>query len=424
MLSDLTLLKLFFNNTFLYAKYKDVVNKDALTRQGQIIFEDIGTYYELYKDAIIDPARFAEWFLHVQHSNLTDVKSQLYLSLFEQLDKTLIDTDNDDKYLQNVLASLEEEHIKQTIRDKLDQEKVNWEEITQLSTDISFSATDINKWEHAYVSNEYTEIMRKTDRTGGLHWRLQSLEKSIGPIIKGDFIVVAAEVETGKTSFLASEISYMAEQLTEGTIVWFCNEQECGRVQDRIWTSALKIPKEELDKSPIETQEAYIKAMHGDLNRIKLFDATRMTVRDMRACCLHFNPKLIIIDMLDKIPLDSKKATETLQLLNLYIQIRALAKDFCPVIGTSQCDGTSSWRDKNTGEIVYQRYITMKQLRESKVNKQGEAEAIITIGKDEEYPMTRYIHVAKNKLPGTGDSVNRYIKSECKFYGELSLFID
>jgi replicative DNA helicase len=50
----------------------------------------------------------------------------------------------------------------------------------------------------------------------------------LGSLRKGDFGFVFARPETGKTTFLASEISFMAEQLSDddGPSLWINNEEQ------------------------------------------------------------------------------------------------------------------------------------------------------------------------------------------------------
>jgi len=58
----------------------------------------------------------------------------------------------------------------------------------------------------------------------GLEWRLEELNLSLGPVNKGDLVLVAARPEVGKTTFLTSEISYMLSQ-TEGDVLWFAKRR-------------------------------------------------------------------------------------------------------------------------------------------------------------------------------------------------------
>lgn len=65
------------------------------------------------------------------------------------------------------------------------------------------------------------EVLQGIDRrTGGLRWRLRQLDASLGGLQRGDFGFIFARSETGKTTFLVSEISHFATQ-TEAPVIWF-----------------------------------------------------------------------------------------------------------------------------------------------------------------------------------------------------------
>jgi replicative DNA helicase len=77
-----------------------------------------------------------------------------------------------------------------------------------------------------------------------------------------------------------------------------------------------------------------------------------------------------------------------------------MAKTYGVVIAVSQIDATGEGQE----------YLTMNQLRGSKTDKAGEADAIITIGRsnDPAKRHSRFIHVPKNKLLGGPHSREEY----------------
>ena len=72
--------------------------------------------------------------------------------------------------------------------------------------------------------------------SAGFTWRLNELNKSAGPLRIGDFAVVAARPETGKTTFIASELTHFATQLKDDIrpIVWVNNEERSSKVMSRV----------------------------------------------------------------------------------------------------------------------------------------------------------------------------------------------
>lgn len=228
---------------------------------------------------------------------------------------------------------------------------------------------------------------------------------------------------THNTKFLVSEVAHMAQQITDGSVLWFNNEGPEDRIQSQLLCAVLD-RNEDIIKENLElAQQRYAEKMNGDVDRIKIFDAVGYNPAMIREKAEKYNAKLIVIDMLDHLVLPGgSKTQEVIRLKNLYRDIRDISKDFCPVLGSSQCDGTVTWTDRTTGDAKFQHYIGMHQLDFSRSAKQAAAEFIITIGRDPEYPMTRYIHVPKNKLSGDGSGLSRNIKSEVSFNGERSIY--
>jgi hypothetical protein len=129
-------------------------------------------------------------------------------------------------------------------------------------------------------------------------------------------------------------------------------------------------------------------------------DSGIKSVSKISALFNEYKPALIIFDQLDKVHGFSTEARDDLRIGKLYEWARDLAKEHCPVIAISQVDGSGE------GE----KWIQMNQLRGSKTDKIGEADAIITIGKSNEPGLDyqRYLHVPKNKLFGGDDTLEAH----------------
>ena len=421
MISDLTLIKLFFSGIDVYQNYSPFIRTEALSREAQMILKDIGVFYGQFTDQTeIDPDRFVTWFNQVQHPELTETQSQLYAELFRRVSEQ--ELEQSDEYIQGILTHFKTEDFKARITSYL--EKKDWdpehlkELVEQYQKEVQIDAMG------EFEENSLGMMLAKETRHEGLQWRLNSLRKSIGPIIAGDFGVVAAYVETGKSSWLASEVAHFAHQVTEGDVLWFNNEQTNDRVQKRIWCAALGVSEATLASDPNLYTQLYTQYMNGDINRVKVFDCYDMSVNDIRKKMDKYNPKLVVIDMIDHLKGggDDKNA-DWRRLQKLYYETRRLAR-VCPVLGASQCNSSVTWMDYETQTTKFQHYISMKQLAGSGQGKQEAMDFMITIGKDEAYPKTRYLHVCKNKLPGDGNSQHRYIKSECVFDEQTARYTD
>src|SRR5690606_23488588 len=91
-------------------------------------------------------------------------------------------------------------------------------------------------WENTPID----ELLQEDANDEGVKWRLQVLNDYMRPLRGGDFIVVAARPDQGKTTMLTSEVSYMAPQIPEErNILWVCNEGKASTIVKRLYQSAI-----------------------------------------------------------------------------------------------------------------------------------------------------------------------------------------
>jgi replicative DNA helicase len=242
------------------------------------------------------------------------------------------------------------------------------------------------------VNMDLHEIYESQIQTPGLRWRLDWLNKSLGSLRKGDFGFIFARPETGKTTFLASEMTHMVSQ-TDGDILWFNNEEQGKKVAVRCFQALFGVTNKELfDEKEINADEYRQKV--GD--RIKIYDyEDSSSIKRIEQVIQSTNPSLIIFDQIDKVK-GFKNERHDLQLKALYQWAREVAKTYAPVIAVSQAGGTGE------GKI----WLTMDDVDSSKTAKQGEADWILGIGKEQDNTSNqRFLNISKNKLLGDEDTL-------------------
>lgn len=267
--------------------------------------------------------------------------------------------------------------------------------------------------EDTFITENLEDLYVHQVKTQGLRWRLQSLNRSLGSLRKGDFGFVFARPETGKTTFLASEVSSMVNQ-TEHPIVWFNNEEQGEKVMLRIYQATLGLPLEQLLSNIKANQKEFLKLTKGN---IKIYDNAIITEKDVIRVCESLSPSLIIFDQIDKIGgFDADR--EDLKLGAIYQWARELAKTYAPVVGICQADGSGEG----------QKWLTMANVSNAKTSKQAEADWILGIGKQNEPGMefVRHFHISKNKLFGDEDTDAslRHGKWDVKIKPEIARYED
>tara|TARA_Y100000389_G_C17460104_1_gene521046 strand:+ start:1021 stop:2256 length:1236 start_codon:yes stop_codon:yes gene_type:complete len=242
------------------------------------------------------------------------------------------------------------------------------------------------------VNMDLHEIYESQIQTPGLRWRLDWLNKSLGSLRKGDFGFIFARPETGKTTFLASEMTHMVSQ-TDGDILWFNNEEQGKKVAVRCFQALFGLTNKELFDDRENNANEYKQKVGS---RIKIYDyEDSSSTSRIESIIKETNPSLIIFDQIDKVR-GFKSDRYDLELKKLYQWAREMAKIHAPVIAVSQAGGTGE------GKV----WLTMDDVDSSKTAKQGEADWILGIGKEQDNTSNmRYLNISKNKLLGDEDTL-------------------
>lgn len=283
------------------------------------------------------------------------------------------------------------------------------EALKQKDTGDAYKDSDLTD----FIDQDLGKLVDECVGIPGLRWSLGSLNKNLGSLRKGDFGFIFARPETGKTTFLASEITHMASQAAQ-PILWINNEEASRKVMLRCYQAALGVDMVTLLRDIDGNQKRYHAITKSN---IRLKDAVSVHWRQIEKICKELNPSLIVFDQIDKIKgFDSDR--EDLRLGAIYIWARELAKTYAPVIGVCQSDGSGEG----------QKWLTMGNVANAKTSKQAEADWILGIGKvpDNGYEALRYLHLSKNKLSGDSDSdpKARHAKWECLIQPDTAKYID
>lgn len=241
------------------------------------------------------------------------------------------------------------------------------------------------------------QLLLEDENQTGLRWRLKCLNETMRPLRGGDGLIVAARPDKGKTTFMTSEMTFMAPQLEpDKNIVWLNNEGMSKTIVKRLYQSALGLPMKdivELNKQG-KLKRMYEKAI-GRLDRIRVFDIHGMHVGQVEAIIEQSSPGLIVYDMIDNIRGFGAEQRTDLQLEKMYQWARERAVKYDAVsIATSQISADGD------GE----QYPGMSNLKDSKTGKQGACDAILMIGASNDAALahSRFLSTPKNKLRRDG----------------------
>lgn len=384
-----------------YIKYYNIIlNSNKNNKYITKLLYVIKDLYSKYNKEQIDLLELQAAF-HTSYPVLNSEEASYFEQFFDSVAKANPDPSIVDDLFNTFYQQALAEQIALTAVE-VSQGKRKYQELVDLTNTIDSAVPEV---ENPFISTSITEIHNEKISTPGLRWRLQTLNRSIGPLRRGNFGFIAARPEVGKTTFLASEITCMGTQ-TDGNVLWVNNEQPGGDVIWRCHSALLGANSEELRNDLVGAERRWAESFGS---RLKFIDNPTITKTQIESICKEYEPKLIVFDQLDKVRgFDAERYD--LKMKAVYQWARELSKQYGPVIGVCQAGGTAEGK----------RYLDMNDIDSSHTAKQGEADWIIGIGKDTNagYEKMRYLSILKNKLSGDADT------EPALRHGKLEVIID
>jgi replicative DNA helicase len=380
------------------------------------LLADFGQFFRELPDANrIEHGPFLTWYRGFRHPTMKDESFALYAAV---ITKSMDDVS--EELEAGLMARLVAADTASRVTSLLEKWN-NGDEVDlyrELRSNVERYEQQVDrKVRNPQVLDPIEDLLKDEENDSGLHWRLPCLNRHIKPLRGGDFVVIAARPDKGKTTFCSSELTFMSKQVDEvypgegRSILWFNNEGPGRKIITRNFQSALGCTTEDLVKlsnTPADAEFAkyktqvrqqYAAALGGRPGVLRVFDVHDMWNHEVEDIMLKYKPALVLFDMVDNIKFGGEannNGARTDQLLEAMYQWARLmgVKHDCAVLATSQIsadgDGLS--------------YPTLPMLKDSKTGKQGAADVIITIGalNDPVLENSRYIGTTKNKLVRTG----------------------
>ena len=405
------IIKLFCDDRSYYNNYYKYINLNYIKNNFSNIYKlflIVHQYYEANQSHALSKLDFE---LAYHSSYLLEDSERNELS--DTLDRILaldVNVDNTVGYLN--------EHKKRCVAGELAKVALDVEDGSAELSDLldkvkEFEADDITEDAANTVNMDLSELYDTAIATPGLRWRLDWLNKSLGSLRKGDFGFIFARPETGKTTFLASEMTHMVTQ-TDGDILWFNNEEQGKKVAIRCYQALFGVDSETLFSNVDRYKEEYHELIGS---KIKIYDyEDSSSYKRIESIIKEVNPALIIFDQIDKIK-GFKNERYDLELKKIYQWAREIAKSYAPVIAVSQAGGTAE------GKV----WLTMDDVDSSKTAKQGEADWILGIGKEQDNTSNmRFLNISKNKLIGDKDTLPdlRHGNKQCMIKPNIARYED
>lgn len=401
----------------LYQRIKPHIKSHTFSDEMNVLLKEVDTWYEDSADPVSWDTLLTSMLVHRKTS--AD-EADLYRSIVEAV------ADEELSSIESATKDILNHYIKMDYATRIIDTAMR---VADGST--AHSLDDVLKSINEYHSEvkaavDKTEVFASTDisvtletvASDGLEWRLEPLNISLGPLRQGDFIIIAARPETGKTTMMASELSHFGGQIKDDRpIIWVNNEESSDKVFLRVVQAALGCTMHSIMSDTAKAMADYARLV-GNKDRILVLnkDSKRNNVNYLTGLFNELNPAVIVFDQLDKVHGFNRESRDDLRLGKLYEWAREQTERSA-VLAVSQVNGSGEG----------QRWIFQDQLRGSTTDKAGEADAIVTIGKvngDHSLINSRFIHVPKNKLYGgpRSDEAHRHGFFEAEITPEIARY--
>jgi replicative DNA helicase len=263
------------------------------------------------------------------------------------------------------------------------------------------------------TTKDISELLKMTGDDQRWKFNIETLSRHVYGIGPGEFGIVFATPETGKSAFVVSICSGPGGFCEQGAkVLYLGNEEDTRRTMLRAIQSWSGLNRLEIAQDPRKAADRFTAIR----DRIDMKDTQDWSLDDAEAYIEKMKPDVVVIDQGDKIHINGNFAASHEKLRELYRRFRELAKRYnCALLVVSQASADAKGKTR----------LSPFEMEGSKIGKFAESDLIIGIGKmesndveDTETDFTRYLTVGKNKLSGWHGTIVCQIQPEISRYVE------
>ena len=382
-----------------YDNYICYVDLNRILPETQCLLEDYKLYYELYTEhPQIDFETFLTQFSSNWHRNdMTQEDANMYRDAIIRI------KDSDPVEAESSLLGLVNKQFLDQVN-KIGEKEFTSDDIRSLLDKYELKVAGILKeFDNDCMTSDEVDF-DSIDKSLGVPYYLDPLQDALGGMVNGSSVIVNAASGLGKTAFIIGQavhtIKWARKKKINRPVLIFTTEGTRSETFGRVWSNLYqdKFPggyaevlrnKEKIQKHFRET---------GLRDLLYVFTGNSVGIQYVRMKIKKYKPVLVILDMAAHIATtDSKSMSDTKLLENFFNGLRRMSADNCPIISTVQAGAGAKWWDKDLQKYLYKQWPTDDDIYGSRTAVQGSAETIITIGRDNEHPFTRYIQTTKKK---------------------------
>ncbi len=415
---DLTILRL-LKHRDRYELYHRAVPKAVLEPHTRIILDDFGKFFAESEAKVADGDGFLSWFL-LAHPKLKPEPKALLTGIIKNAQANV-----PEGVEQGILARLEDARQAAALTSLL--EKYNAGEevsvmrvVQQLAESVPMDRADLPE-----ADFNIDRMLDDEQNDWGFHWPQDAINQSMRSLRPGDFGIIGARVDIGKSSKIAHAVAHWAPQVDqlfpgeERTIIWLNNEGPGNRLNQRLVNATLNMNMEEMVNARASGRNLWDEVLQawGGRRVVTVYDVHDRPLSFLENIVRRTKPVIVVVDMLDNVPFDGTVGNggqRTDQILEAAYQRARIwgVKYNTAVLATSQL----------SAEAAGNLFPGMHMLSNSKTGKAGAADFIMMVGASDD-PLLRnrrWLSLPKNKLHRSGGPKDPRV--EVPFDGPRSRF--
>lgn len=263
------------------------------------------------------------------------------------------------------------------------------------------------------TTKDIEELLSVTSDDARFKFNIETLSRHVYGIGPGEFGVVFATPETGKSAFMISICAGPGGFCEQGAkVLYIANEEESKRTMLRAYMAWGGMTRDEIAKDPRSARNRF----SAISDRIEMKDTQDWDLTKIESYIETMKPDVVVIDQADKVHINGTFNAGHERIRELYRSLREVAKrQQVALIGVSQASADAKGKTR----------LSPFEMEGSKIGKAAETDLIIGIGKheatdvdDTDPDYTRYLTVSKNKLSGWHGTVICQIQPAISRYVE------
>ena len=415
---DLTILRL-LRTQDRYELYIRAIPRDVLEPHTRILLDDYGKWYAETNGAPITAEGFTPWFL-LAHPKLRPEPKAMLTGIIKNSQAPV-----PEGVEQGILARLEDARQAAALTSLL--EKYNAGEEVSVMRTVARLAESVPMDRAALPEADFNidRMLDDEQNDWGFNWPQDALNASMRGMRPGDFGIIGARVDIGKSSNVAHAVSHWAPQVDklfpgeDRTIIWLNNEGPGNRLNQRLVNATLNMNMEEMVNARASGRNLWDEVLQawGGRRVVTVYDVHDRPLSFLENIVRRTKPAIVVVDMLDNVPFDGAVGNggqRTDQILEAAYQRARLwgVKYNTAVIATSQL----------SAEAAGNLFPGMHLLSNSKTGKAGAADFILMVGASDDPLLrnSRWLSIPKNKLARSGGAKDPRV--EVPFDGPRSRF--